>query len=156
MHLTFRHFIHDPFYAVPDIHYTVIFGLRHFNFNFVIFLWTTRIFDAILLLAILDFHHKLLIFNFFAQQIFNLVTLPIVIENLVPECIYLSIKLILLLEHLFIFLVQFLCLLSTLSQSSIKELVISICFLSRFVEFICFNVQMYFETLCFIFFFDFH
>ena len=152
MHLTFRHFIHDPFYAVPDIHYTVIFGLRHL----VIFLWTTRIFDAILLLAIFDFHHKFLIFNFFAQQIFNLVTLAIIIKNFVPECIYLSIELILLLEHLFIFLVQFLCLLSTLSQSSIKELIISICFLSRFVEFICYNAQMYFETLYFIFFFDFH
>lgn len=136
VHLAFGHFIHDLFYAVSYIHYPVIFGRWHL----VILLWTPRLFDGILLLTIFDFNHKFLVFNFFAQQIFNLVTLAVVIKNFVPECIYLSVQLILLLHSFFGFLVQFLSLLGTLSQSSIKKFVISICFLSCFVEFICFNV----------------
>lgn len=105
MHLAFRHFIHDLFDTVPDIHQSVISFLFFFS-AFIFFLWATAgILLAILLFAIFDFDHEFLIFNFFAQQIFNLVTFPIVIKNFVLKGIYLSIKLIFLFKHFFIFFV---------------------------------------------------
>jgi hypothetical protein len=105
MHLTLRHFLHDLFDAVPDIHQSIISFLLLFS-TFILFLGAAAgILLAILLFTIFDFDHEFLVFNFFAQQIFNLVTFTVVIKNFVLESVYLSIKLIFLFKHFFVFFV---------------------------------------------------